>query len=309
MKVMRVQRLGSVRRARSPKDPNENQVPYLGSRFARMRVRISEHLVMITATLLSIAPLYFMAITAFKSRGEFEENPASLAPATDPTFENFRTVWTRLDFGLQMQNSFILSASSAVIVTVLSVMGGFALAHIKFRGAKWILIATIVLMSVPAIVIVIPLFLIMVDLQLINTFPSAIIVEAGLGLPFGIYMMFTFMRGLPSELFRAAQMEGAGYWRQLIWIATPLSVSAIGTVALVTSVMAWNDLLVPLIMWQSEDLRVLMVGLAGLSPGRQGGVDVPIAMAGVTISVLPMIILFLITRRFFVRGLVDGAVK
>ena len=82
-----------------------------------------------------------------------------------------------------------------------------------------------------------------------------------------------------------------------------------GTVALGTSTHAWNDLLVPLMFWQSEDLRVLMVGLANLAPGKQGGVDVPLAMAGVAISVVPIIVLFILGRKFFVSGFVEGAIK
>ena len=145
---------------------------------------------------------------------------------------------------------------------------------------------------------------------MVNTYPAAIIAEIGLErLPSVRISSTRSCAKYPRELFQAAEIEGASAVKQLIWVAVPLSRAVIMTVALIGALFAWNDLLVPLVLWQSEDLRVLMVGLANLAPGRQGGVDVPLVMAGVCISVVPVVILFLFTRRFFVKGLLEGSLK
>lgn len=284
-------------------------MPRVGGRGKRGVVIAIEQLTLVGAAVIALVPLYAMLVTSLKSNKEFGANPGSLDLPDDPTFANFTHAWNGLDFASQMANTLVLSLSSAVLATAASVLAGYALSRHSFRGRRWLLVGVVSLMSVPAIVVIVPLFNLMVDLNLINTLPAAIIVEIGLAIPFGTYLIFTFMRDLPDELFQAAQLEGASQRQQLIGIAVPLSRPVIATVALVTAVFAWNDLLVPLILWQSEDLRVLMVGLADLAPGRQGGVDVPLAMAGVTISVLPLIVLFLAAKRYFVRGLVEGAIK
>lgn len=287
----------------------DEEMPRVGGRGRRTAVRVAEQIALVGAALIALIPLYAMVVTSLKRNSEFAANPGSLALPRDPTLSNFTKAWTDLDFASQLANTLLLSVTSAVVATAVSVLAGYGLARLSFRGRRWMVVGTVSLMSVPAIVVIVPLFNLMVDLNLINTFPAAVIVEIGLGIPFGTYLMFTFMRDLPSELFEAAQMEGASHWQQLTGIAIPLSRPVIATVALVTAVFAWNDLLVPLILWQSEDLRVLMVGLADLAPGRQGGVDVPLSMAGVTISVLPLIVLFLGAKRYFVRGLTEGAIK
>jgi ABC-type glycerol-3-phosphate transport system permease component len=114
------------------------------------------------------------------------------------------------------------------------------------------------------------------------------------------------MRDLPDELFEAAEVDGASRWRQFVEIALPMSVPALVTTMVICAMYAWNELLIPLIFWQTEQLATLMVGLAVLAPGRSGAQDIPLLMAGVTISVLPLAVAFLIGRKALVRGLVEG---
>lgn len=284
-------------------------IPRTGSRMARASIWASEQILLLFACAVALLPLYAMVIAAFKTNSEFNANPASLGLPSHWTLSNFSEAWSQLGFASELKNTLVLSIGASVLTTAASVLAGYVLARLRLRGSRWILIGMVVLMSVPAIVVIVPLFELMSDLGLVNTIPAAIIAEAGLGVPFGTYLVFTFMTELPEELFQAAQLEGASAWQRLILIAVPLSLPAIVTVALITWVVAWNDLLVPLILWPGENLRVLMVGLANLAPGRQGTVEIPLAMAGVTISVIPVILIFLLTRRFFVRGLVEGSLK
>ena len=163
--------------------------------------------------------------------------------------------------------------------------------------------------AVPPIVIIIPLFLTMSDLGWVNTYHSAIIAEIGLLLPFAIFLLYSFMKDLPEDLFDAAALDGAGSIGQFWHVALPLSRSALVTTGIVSGIFAWNELLVPLILWQQDKFQTLMLGLATLGPGRTGVRYVPLLMAGVTITIVPLVILFVIGRRALLRGLTEGALK
>jgi ABC-type glycerol-3-phosphate transport system permease component len=250
-----------------------------------------------------------MLVTSLKTTEEFRSNFASIAPPSEVTFSKFAEAWSGLQFSALMRNSIVLSLTAAVVTTAIAALGAFALARMRFRGRRLFLIGSVSLMAIPAIVIVVPLFALFSQLGLINTYPAAIVAEIGISVPFAVYLTYTFMREIPRELFLAAEVDGASWFRQLIWLALPLSRPILVTVGLVTAIYVWNDLLVPLILWQSDELRTLMVGLANLAPGRAGAVDIPLVMAGVCISVLPIVLLFIVAQRVFVRGLVEGGLK
>lgn len=288
---------------------DEFVVPRTGNQFVRSITRLGEQFVMLVLALFSLAPLYAMTVISLKPTAEFRADFASLGFPAHPTFEKFVEAWSGLDFASLVWNSLIFSVSSALVTTVVAAMAGFALARGSFAGRRALIVLFIALISVPAIVVVVPLFELMANLGLINTYPAAITAEIGLLVPFATYLVYTFVREIPAELFNAAAVDGASTPRQLWTISLPLSKPVLATVALISAVWAWNDLLVPLILWQSEDLKVLMVGLASLAPGRAGGVDMPLVMAGVAISVIPIVVLFVLAKRFFIGGLVEGALK
>jgi ABC-type glycerol-3-phosphate transport system permease component len=292
---------------RRPRD--EFVVPRNGRQFTRAIVRIGEQSIMLLLAVFSLAPLYAMIVISLKPTAEFRADFASLALPDQPTFEKFVEAWSGLGFASLVRTSLIFAVTSSLVTTALAATAGFALARGEFAGRRALLVLFIALISVPAIVVVVPLFELMATLGLINTYPAAITAEIGLLVPFATYLVYTFVREIPSELFNAAAVDGASASKQLWTIGLPLSRPVLATVALISAVWAWNDLLVPLILWQSEDLKVLMVGLANLAPGRAGGVDIPLVMAGVAISVVPIVVLFVIAKRFFIKGLVEGALK
>jgi ABC-type glycerol-3-phosphate transport system permease component len=287
----------------------EFDVPRTGTLPIRTLARLAEQILMVLIAFVSLAPLYAMVVTSLKTTQDFNLHPGSVAPPTHPHFSKYVEAWNDLGFSTMMKNSLILSIVSSVLTTALAAVAGFALSRLHFRGRRLVLVAMIAFMSVPAIAIVVPLFLVMVRWGLINTYVAAPVAEIGLSLPFAIYLVYTFMVDIPEELFSAAAVDGASPLQQLIRIAIPLSRPVLLTVALITGIFAWNDLLIPLVLWQSQGLQVLMVGLANLAPGHTGAADVPLLMAGVSISVLPVIVLFLLARRLFVQGFLGGAVK
>jgi ABC-type glycerol-3-phosphate transport system permease component len=272
--------------------------------WRRLAWRISEHGFLIAVALVCVLPLYVMLVASFQRASDFDG--AALLPSLHPTFDNYTEVWNELGFDRMFFNSVVLSLSSAAIATLLAAGAAYGFTRFRFAGRTLLLAAVIGMMAIPAIVVIVPLFIVMSDLGMVNERSSAIVAEAGLLLPFAVFLLYSYMRDLPDELFEAAEVDGASRWRQFVEIALPLSRPALATTLVVSAIYAWNDLLIPLVLWQTEQLTTLMVGLALLGPSRAGTQNVPLLMAGVTISILPLLVAFAIARRGLVRGLVEG---
>jgi len=155
--------------------------------------------------------------------------------------------------------------------------------------------------------IIIPVFVDISRVHLINQFPGAILVYAALGAPFATYLMTTYYRSIPTELVEASVMDGANYWQIFRKVMLPLSVPAITTVAVLQVIQIWDDLLVGLLFLQTPAVRTITVGLAVLQNGRV--VNIPVLMAGSLVSAIPAIIVFLIFQRYLIQGLTMGVSK
>jgi ABC-type glycerol-3-phosphate transport system permease component len=272
--------------------------------LVRAAARASEHAFLIVVAFICAFPLYVMLIASFERARDFDG--ASLLPKAPLTLDNYSGAWTDLGFDRMFFNSTVLSLSSAAIATLLAAGAAYGFTRFRFAGRGVLLAGTVGMMAIPAIVVIVPLFVMMSDLGLVNRMGSAILAEAGLLLPFAIFLLYSYMRDLPRELFEAADVDGASRWRQFVEIALPLSRPALVTTMVVSAIYAWNDLLIPLVLWQTEQLTTLMVGLALLGPGRSGVRDVPLLMAGVVISILPLFVAYLIGRKGLIRGLTEG---
>jgi ABC-type glycerol-3-phosphate transport system permease component len=273
-------------------------------RVSKLAVRLSEHAFLATVAFVCAFPLYVMLIASFQRARDFDG--AALLPKLPVTFENYTGAWNDLGFDRMFVNSTILSLSSAAIATLVAAGAAYGFTRFRFAGRGLLLAGTVGMMAIPAIVVIVPLFVVMSDLGLVNQRGSAILAEAGLLVPFAVFLLYSFMSDLPRELFEAADVDGASRWRQFVEIALPLSRPALATTMVVSAIYAWNDLLIPLVLWQTEQLTTLMVGLALLGPGRSGVQDVPLLMAGVVISILPLLLAFLIARKGLIRGLTEG---
>jgi ABC-type glycerol-3-phosphate transport system permease component len=272
--------------------------------LARLAARAGEHGLLATVALICAFPLYVMLVASFQRARDFDG--AALLPGLPVTFDNYTGAWNDLGFDRMFLNSTILSLSSAAIATLLAAGAAYGFTRFRFAGRGILLAGIVGMMAIPAIVIIVPLFVVMSDLGLVNRMSSAILAEAGLLLPFAVFLLYSYMRDLPRELFEAADVDGASRWRQFVEIALPLSRPALATTMVVSAIYAWNDLLIPLVLWQTEQLTTLMVGLALLGPGRTGVQDVPLLMAGVVISIFPLVVAFLIARGGLIRGLTEG---
>ena len=175
------------------------------------------------------------------------------------------------------------------------------------RGVNFLLTTNIAFMVIPPVTLLIPMFILMVNLHLINTLSSVIIFYVGLFVPFSVFFLTNFMRSVPDELIEAAKIDGLSPFAILRRIVVPLSSAAMFTLMLVNIIYAWNELLIALVFLQQQESRTLMSGLA-LFQGRYS-TNQPLVMAGAFVSVVPILILYIFGQRFFVKGMMAGMGK
>lgn len=266
---------------------------------------ILKHAVLIAMSVIALYPIYYMIITAFKRREEYLSS--QFLPPLNPTIRHMEEALLRGDLLQWMLNSAIVTAVSVVGSTAAAVLAAYALARMKFPGRDTILSGTVSLMVVPPVVLIIPLFLLMVRAGLINTLPSVIIVYVGLTIPLAVYLLTNFFRALPIEIEEAARLDGCTSIGVLWRVVLPLSAPALLTTTIVNALWVWNELLIALVFLQSNESRTLVAGLT-LFQG-QFKVNEPLVMSGALLATIPMLLLYVLGSRFFIRGLTTGSGK
>ena len=256
-------------------------------------------------TLLSLYPFVFVTFTAFKSKRAYAADP--VGPPWQPTLEYLERALTSGNMLGYLLNSIIVVGAAVLLLLVIASMAGYALSILKFRGSGVILLAIICLLAVPAAVVMIPLYRTVSQLGLMNSHLGLILTYTALQLPFSIYLMTSFLNGLPREIIEAAQIDGAGQVRVFRTIAMPLAAPALSTMATLNFLWLFNELLFGLLIMQDDQNRTLPVGLAALQ--GQNTTPVPLLASGLLISLLPVLAVFFLAQRSLSRGLTAGAIK
>lgn len=252
--------------------------------------------------LAQVAILFFMA---GKDAGQLATAP--LVPTFPYHFENFERAWN-LGIKDYMGNSIILSLAIVIGDTILSVVTAYVFARYKFPGKTILFSLILALMMIPGILTLVPRYLLIRDMKLLDNF-LAVILPSILGAnAFQIIIMRTFFEGLPEELYESARIDGAGHLTLLWRITLPLSVPIITSMAILRFNGAWNDLIWPLLVLNRDELRPISVGLVLLSTSNSAP-QVGVQMAGSVIASLPMIVIFVVGMRSFIDGLSTGAIK
>ena len=257
---------------------------------------------MLAVAVLTIYPLYFIVITAFKTRHEYLTN--QFLPPRHPTLENFRQAFRDGQLLTWVGNSVIITVASVIIAAIVSSLAAYPLARSRFPGRLPFIGLNIVLMVVPPVVLVVPLFIFFVNLGLVNSRLAVVIIYVGLLIPFSIYLLVNFFATIPRSLEEAARMDGAVQLRTLWSVIMPLSAPAIVTVVVVNAVWVWNELLIALVFLQDDNARTLTAGLTFFQ-GRFIQNE-PLVMTGALIATVPMLLLYIVGQRFFIRGLTAG---
>lgn len=262
------------------------------------------HAALVILAVITLAPLLWMLSASLMQRGEATLVPPRLLPSR-PTLDHYRGLFVRLDMGRAFLNSTFLAASVTLISTFLNALAGYALAKLHFQGRQRLFSLLIAAMVVPGQVAMLPLFLLLRSLGLINTF-AGVILPAAASLA-GIFLVRQYALSIPDELLDAARVDGASELR--IWwsIALPLCRPALVTLALFTFVGTWSDFMWPLIILTDESRHTLPVAIASLL--GEHAVDVELMMAGSVVTVLPVLLLFLALQRHYIAGITAGGVK
>jgi len=277
---------------------------------ARFKNRVSSfllvanrHLFILAVLAFAVLPLYLMIVVSLKSNVQFYQAPATV---THPLhFENWVTAWKLIT--PTIANSVFLSVSSTVIMLFMALMGAYFFARLRMPMSGFFWNGLLILMMLPMIANLVPLFRLLRDMNLLNTLSALILVGATQGQIFAIFMLRNFVSDIPQDLYEAAEIDGASHLRQMWTIVLPLSGPILGTVGVMHFMNAWNEFVLPLIVMRDHSRLPVMVQLI-----RMAGEYIKLwgpMMAGYAMAALPIIVMFIFSMKLFVRGMTEGAVK
>ena len=263
------------------------------------------YLLLIIGILLMVGPFLWMLLGSLKTQGEFLVSPPTFLPNA-PTTDNYDRLFTQLDFPRFFFNSSLV----AIVVTVGNVlfcpMLGYALAKLEWRGKRLVMGLVLATLMVPAGITLIPNFVLMANLGLVNTYPGLIL--PFLVGPFGVFLTRQFMFGIPDELLEAARIDGANEWRIFWQIIIPLTIPVLATLGILTFLGSWNNFIYPLVMAQEPEMYTLPVALATFATGDHQS-DHGMLMAGSVVLVVPVLIIFILFQRWITEGIATTGLK
>jgi ABC-type glycerol-3-phosphate transport system permease component len=262
-------------------------------------------LIFATVALSTIYPLLFLTSTALRSKADYTADPAGLPGAL--TLDNVSGAFEQAHIGTYALNSLLVVVPAVLLIVVIATVAAYALTHFEIPLRRTALALVILLMAIPPTILLIPIFKVILDAGLLNQRLGLILVYTALMLPFGIYLLASFMRSIPKELLNAAQVDGAGPLRTLWSVVIPLVRPALLTLATLSFLFLWNELLFSLVILQTEENRTIMVGIAQ-AEGRFDK-NLGVVSAGLLLSMIPPLLIFAFFQRSLARGLTAGAVK
>ena len=278
--------------------------PGSGALLRRRLAAVAVNGTLAVLALLTAVPLLWMLSASLMAPGEALSLPPRLLPA-EPTLHHYRQLFDHLDLARALRNTFVLASAITGISLLCNSMAGYAFAKLRFRGRDRLFALLVATLIVPPQVTVLPLFLEVRALGLVNSFGGVIV--AGIATVFGIFLVRQFALAIPDELIDAARVDGASELRIYWTIVLPLLKPILVTLGVFTFLSAWNDFMWPLIVLTDESKYTLPVAIANLSGEHVQ--DTELMMAGAVVTVLPALALFLALQRYYVSGILMGGVK
>ena len=262
------------------------------------------YVVSILLAVIALIPFLWMISTSLKSRGALMSIPIEWIPA-EPTLDAYTEVFSRFPFLRTIGNSLLISVSYTLITLICASMAAFAFAKLRFRGSGAILSVYIATMMIPTQVTMIPLFVVMNRLGLIDSYASVIL--PSMFKPFAVFLLVQQMRTIPNDYIDAARIDGAGLFQTYRKVALPLCIPTLATLAVTTFMESWNDYLWPLLMLTDRNKMTLPIALSTLN--GQYNTEYNVLMAGSLISMIPIIIIYIAAQKQFKSGLMAGGIK
>ncbi|MER7701961.1 carbohydrate ABC transporter permease [Kitasatospora sp. NPDC097605] len=288
----------------TPVTPVAPAVPVAAPRRRRLRGWPAT-LLLAAVTGLSIAPFYWLVVSATLSDADIFSWPPHLLPGGH-LGDNLRHLQDRVGLGRVVLNSLVVSGIQTIGALVVALLAGYAFAKFRFRGRTVLFAVLLSTLVVPDQVMLVPLFKMMMSFGLLDSYQALIL--PGLCVPFAIFLMRQALSSMPDELLDAARVDGAGELRVLFGVVVPVMRPVLAALGIFLFLGSWNNFVWPLIALRSPEMHTLPVALATLQ-GMKSDTDYGLLLAGTALSTLPMMVLFLVLQRQFISGLLAGATK
>lgn len=274
------------------------------TRTAHTLARAVLYGLLVGGAVVALLPTLWMISASLMATGEANSYPPHFLPHT-PTLEHYRTLFARLSLGRYLANSAFVAVTVTLLSLAVNSLAGYALAKLRFKGRERLFRGLALGLVIPVQVSMLPLFLLMKTLHLVNTYWGVII--PGMASIFGIFLIRQYALAIPDDLLDAARVDGASELRIYRSVVLPVIAPILATLAIWTFLATWNDFMWPLIVLSDERRFTLPVALASLSGEHVQ--DTELMMAGSVVTVLPVLATFLILQRYYVAGIMLGSVK
>lgn len=252
-----------------------------------------------------ILPIYYIVITAFRTSQDLRANN-QLIPSTEPTIAPFIRV-IQNDFFQFFLNSVVVTLSTVAVVLTVSLMAAYYITRSTAWGGNRLFQLILLGIAIPVQATIIPVYYLIRELGLYDTLWALILPQIAFAIPLSVLIIVNFVRDIPNELFESMRVDGAGEWKILWSLVLPMAKPALMTVGIYQALQIWNGFLFPLVLTQSRDVRVLPLSLWEYQ--GQFGIDVPATLAAVVLSAVPLLIAYMLGRRYIVAGLTAGFSK
>ena len=261
--------------------------------------------VLVLFTLAVVYPLIVVVMDSLKSQNAFFADPWGWPGQV--VLENYSYAWNQARIPLFMVNSTVVAMATALLTLVVSAGAGYAFARFRFRGGRLLFVLFVALLIVPAPVSIIPLYVIVSKLHMMDTYFALILPYTAGGIPLSVYLLRAFFAAIPRELVDAARIDGCNEFSAFLRVVLPISRSWLATVAILAFVGAWNEFFLALIFIHNPDLLTLPLGLQTFF--FQYHVEWPYYFAGLSTAIIPVVIVYLVLQRQFISGLTAGVLK
>ncbi|MDO4816353.1 MAG: carbohydrate ABC transporter permease [Bacillota bacterium] len=265
---------------------------------------VSYYTVAIIIGIMAMIPFAWMVSTSLKARGALMSIPIEWIPE-EPTLDSYLKVFSKFPFMKTIGNSLVISITYTVITLISGSMAAFAFAKMRFAKADLLLKIFLATMMIPTQVTIIPLFVVMNKMSLINTYGSVIL--PSIFRPFAIFLLVQQMRTIPDDFLDAARIDGASNFHVYFKVALPLCAPTLATLAITTFMESWNDYLWPLLMLTDKAKMTLPIALSTLN--GQYSTEYNVLMAGALISMVPIVLIYVFAQKYFQNGMMAGGIK
>lgn len=264
--------------------------------------------VLVWALILAIVfPLFWMIVTSLKPQYELFRRPPSILPV-EVTFEHYWTLLAETPFLHYFANSVMLSVATTALVVALATLGAYSLVRFAYRGRETLALLVLFTYLLPSVVLIIPLYLLMVKLGISNTLFSLVIAYTTFALPYALWLLRSFMRGIPEDLEAAALVDGASRLGAFRDVILPQLLPGIISTALFTFILSWNEYLYALVLVNSESARPLTTGVMSMLISSFN-IEWSLLMAASVMMSLPLVVIFAFLSSYLTRGFGAGGVK